>query len=113
MPDPPGFVGNRRRRCAFIKLYGIVGALIAFGLLGLTLLSTVASGWQVWQSPHPAWAWFKASLAGLVFVLVLVVIVLGREFHWWSIDGELLDFLGALWIVLTIAVMAVTYGYLR
>jgi len=46
-------------------------------------------------------------------VLVLMIVVLGKEFHWWQLDGELLDKLGVFWIVLTLAVMGVTYWLVR
>lgn len=87
--------------------------MIMLCLLALMVLATLISGLHVWLSEHPAWAVFKASLAGLLCVLALTVLVLGKEFHWWQIDGELLDKLAVFWIALTIGVMGITYWLVR
>jgi hypothetical protein len=71
----------------------LIGAMIAVALLGVSLLMTLASGLQVWLSQSPAWPWFKASLAAFLCSLILMVIMLGKEFHWWYVDGETLDYL--------------------
>jgi hypothetical protein len=94
-------------------LYGLIGAMIAVALLGVSLLMTLASGLQVWLSQNPAWPWFKASLAALLCSLILMVIMLGREFHWWYVDGETLDHLAMAWIGVTLTGFAVTWWMAR
>lgn len=79
----------------------------------MTALTTVASGLQVWLSQQPAWALFKASLAGLLVAAALTLAVVGKEFRWWDIDGELLDNLAWLWVAVTVAAAAVTYWFSR
>lgn len=104
---------GRQRRCNFVKLTGIVSALVAVALLALTALASLATGLQVWLAQNPAWPWFKTSLAALACAGVLTLILLGREFGWWSVDGQSLDHLGAAWIGVTVAVAALTYWLVR
>lgn len=87
--------------------------MVALGLLALAVLATVASGLQVWLSQQPAWALFKASLAGLCSALVLSVVVVGKEFRWWHFDGALLDKVAVPWVAVTLVVAAVTYWLTR
>jgi hypothetical protein len=87
--------------------------MIAFGLLSLTLLASIISGFQVWLSQQPAWPLFKSCLAGFLCALLLTIIMLGREFNWWQIDGELLDKVAMMWIALTVGVIGVTYWLVR
>ena len=90
-----------------------MGALITYGMLAVMLLTTIVTGLQVWLSEQPMWALFKASLVGLLFVLILAIVFFGREFYWWTIDGELLDKLAVVWAVLTIVFAAITYWWVR
>jgi hypothetical protein len=101
------------RRCAFIKLYGLVGSLIAAGLLLVSLLALAASAWQVWSSQNPAWPAFKASAAAVLSSLMLMGVVLGQEFGWWRIDGEILDSLGVAWVAVTVIAAGLTYWLVR
>jgi hypothetical protein len=102
-----------QRRCAFVRLYGLIGAMIAAALLGVSLLMTLASGLQVWLSQNPAWPWFKASLAALLCSLTLMAIMLGKEFHWWYVDGKTLDHLAMAWIGVTLIGVLITYWLAR
>lgn len=77
---------------------------------GLALLVT---GVSARFSDAPRWLWFKVSAAGFGMALVLALVFLGKELHWWHIDGEALDYLAYVWIVLTTVAMAATYWIAR
>jgi len=71
------------------------------------------TGLGAWFAENPRWLSFKVSAAGFLMAVVLALIFLGKEVHWWHIDGEALDYLAYMWIALTIAIMAATYWIMR
>jgi len=86
---------------------------VSLGLLLVTTLAVAITGVMAWMAAQPSWAGFKTSLAGFAAAVLLALIFLGREFHLWWIDGELLDNLALGWIAVTAAIMAVTFWFVR
>jgi hypothetical protein len=52
-------------------------------------------------------------LAAFLCSLILMVIMLGKEFHWWYVDGETLDHLAMAWIGVTLIGFLVSYWMAR
>ncbi len=90
-----------------------MGAIIAVVMTGTTLLTTIGTALQIWWSQNPAWPWFKTSLAAFLCSLILMLVVLGQEFRWWHIEGEIIDNLGIIWLAINPIVIAITYWLVR
>ncbi len=106
-------VRRKSGRCAFVKLYGMISAIIASTMVGASLLATIGTGLQVVLSQPPAWGWFKTSLVILLYSFLLLLIALGREFGWWHLHGETLDLLALIWLGGSPFIAGIAYWLVR
>ena len=80
--------------------------LVFLLLLGLTTVSTIASGLYIYFASNPTWAPLKASILGFVSVLFLGIVILESS-------SRVADEMSVHWLYGTPVLMGVAYFLLR
>ncbi|MDH5178441.1 MAG: hypothetical protein OEZ39_04245 [Gammaproteobacteria bacterium] len=78
-------------------------------MVGVSLALTLAGGIYVWLAANPQWLYLKISLGLLCSSVLLLLLFIGDELHWWSIDNQFLDNLAIVWLVVTLLGAGIYY----